>query len=85
MEEQILKIIDNRINTYLSNPDNQQKENAAKEITEHVMEFMEWVFKVEGFFGDISEKYLFVSFNKDLSFETLEEVYQYWLKEIKRV
>jgi predicted P-loop ATPase/GTPase len=75
MEEEILKIIMNA-------PFQQGEQRmAAKEITAHVFEFIEWVvincYKMynSGWYGvcDI-----------DQTFNTLEKLYQYWKNEVKK-
>ena len=71
MEEKILKIINNRISTFLSNPESQQRENAAKEITEMMMEFISWLREITPTFR--ARRHLF----------TNTELFQYWLTNIK--
>jgi hypothetical protein len=82
MEERILKIITNRINSYLSNPESQQKENAAKEITSMVMEFIEWFTgeksPVSIMYGNQPER--FATTKRDY---TIKELFQYWFDNIK--
>lgn len=53
----------------------------AKEITSHVFEFIEWMVKdQEVFYGSLSEGYLL---KDDIRETKLEDIYQYWLKEVK--
>jgi hypothetical protein len=80
MEEQILKIIKtNQI--FLQG----HCEKAAKEITEHVFEFIKWIVKEDVFF-EHKDYWLKCdeSDHQTKKHYTIEEVYQYWLKEVKK-
>ena len=74
MEKDILKIIKR----------NEWSDVAAKEITSHIMEFIQWTINFR--FGDNTTRY---SWNENLYdglIDTLpiEEVYQYWSKNVKK-
>jgi hypothetical protein len=43
MKEQVLEIINNRINNFLSSPIDRQKEIASEEITGHIFQFIEYL------------------------------------------
>ena len=51
---------------------------AAKETSELITEFFEWMTKKEAFYGDLSEKY-FLMTTENKKFSTIEELFQYWL------
>jgi hypothetical protein len=84
MEEQILKII---LSGYIQRSGTEDPDRrVAKEITSHVMEFILWI---------IADSYRYFeqgySNGKDHFYEmesgdevTLEEVYQYWLTNVKQ-
>ena len=90
MEEQILEIIES--NYYLDD-DRMECKAAAKEITFHVMEFMDWM--LYKFHNEIQITDYFDSnfgeYRKEIKkYEqfyfktiTLEELYQYWLNNVK--
>lgn len=80
MEEQIKKIISDNYD-----PDWEELglEKTAREITSHVMEFIHWLIdEQEIFMGELSEKYI-INDNPHLKENTLKEIYQYWLTNIK--
>jgi hypothetical protein len=83
MEDEILRIIfKHKENLLESTPDF----NAAKEITAHVMEFMEWKdehcepVSNSKFKGYYHVDWLYYPNNEAVK---LEDVYQYWLTNIK--
>ena len=79
MEEKILEIIKRQ--TGIIAPD------GAKEITAHVMEFIVWLQKGLHQFGRVEniDDLLYVNFKEGSKKQyTLEKVYEYWLKEIKK-
>lgn len=79
MEKDILKIIKR----------NEWSDVAAKEITSHIMEFIQWTINFR--FGDNTTRYSWnenlwtINFHDGL-IDTLpiEEVYQYWSKNVKK-
>jgi hypothetical protein len=77
MEEQIFKIIDKLFFAPTIDTD-----ECAKEITAHVFEFIEWFTgessPVSVLYGKQVER--FATTDKDY---TIEELYQYWLNNIK--
>ena len=81
MEEKILEIIKtNQI--FLAG----HSELCAKEITAHVMEFIEWIFDncyLLYPFADSPSKYIVHDEIGDKTY-TLEELYQYWLNNVKK-
>ncbi len=86
MEEEILKIMGNNltITDYMAGIDGVPE--TAKEITSHVMEFIEWLQLGLHSFGRIEhiEELLYVNFKEGSEHKyTLDQVYQYWLTNIK--
>jgi hypothetical protein len=81
MEEKILEIIDNHTDEVDGHV--YDYEVVAKEITTHVFEFIEWI-------GESAERMNHLWYVYQLAVEekdaclTTEELYQYWLKEIKK-
>lgn len=80
MEEQIFKMLPE---------DNSEFGSAvnyitAKEITSHVVEFIEWLINDKAvFFGELSEGYI-LNCNLHPAPKTIEELYNVWLKEVKQ-
>jgi hypothetical protein len=87
MEEQIRKMIYDKIELSLTGNFKSVYidgiEPTAKEITSHVFEFIEWMFKEEYFWGNLSETY-FSTVTDNIKFDTMEELYNYWLNNCKK-
>lgn len=77
MEEQILKIIQSHFYKFDKTTD---EESAAKEITSHLMEFIDWCVMniVKNRYG----RYSLIEGKECVL--SLEEVYQYWLNNVKK-
>jgi hypothetical protein len=86
MEEEILKII--RHNDFKESNDNaspdRKRMDAAKEITSHIMEFIEWVLLDTTPFQYDGEICLTFSDENGLDTKTIPESYVYWLNNIKK-
>ena len=82
MEEQIKYILDMSCEHFVAMP-SKCKQRAAKEITAHVMEFIEWKDCFTNF--DIEEQLYFVMIETHIVEKmTLEGAYQYWLTNVKK-
>ena len=84
MEEQILKIIVKHYDIFGKEPF--PMATTAKEITSHVMEFIEWLMwnDDEKFTqGCIKDEKGLRAVDDDNNEWTLDELYQYWLNNIK--
>ena len=88
MEEQILKIIEKNLVTYHGEIIGQGIMDTSKEITSHIMEFIEWItgndhwpvtWTGNGIFR--IKQYPIVESWEERS---IEEVYQFWLTNIKK-
>ena len=81
MEEQILDIMEDHLE-----PDffGRYQTGLAKEIADHFLEFIEWITKNIQY-NDVHDYYRFNNRIKGiiLDFDTIEELYKYWLNNIK--
>lgn len=78
MEKQILKIVRDHYYNYDSTP-----EECAKEITAHVFEFIEWV-GMNCFRYELTGEWQYiVSPMEDKFFNSTDELYLYWLENVK--
>jgi len=82
MEEQILKII-RKHDAYLTT-----SKDMSKEITSHIMKFIEWFKLMDEIVPATNYSNLYHWYRKegnyaDMSEYSLEEVYQYWLNNVK--
>jgi len=61
---------------------------AAKEITSHITEFMEWclmdVGKEYKSYNSNILHYYTIPKTEEIWFDSIEEIYQYWLKNVKQ-
>ena len=73
MEEQILEIIRSRRNF----------SKMAEDITSHIMEFIEWAKTQCRPALHCNKWYVYGSANDEEPFKTSEELYQYWLNNVK--
>jgi hypothetical protein len=87
MEEQVFKIMTNELHPmaghdWLIGLDSLDCKFCSNRITSHVIEFIEWIIKDPYTF---KSNYIDCSFyNSDTRIHyTLEELYQYWLKNVK--
>ena len=82
MEDQIFDIIIRHM--YHQNINDEQ--NCAKEIATHVMEFNKWIFSECPFLiGENANRGIIAWRLKTNEQLTLDQLYQYWLKEVKNV
>lgn len=79
MEEQILSIIEDSV--FAPEGENIQRV-AAKEITSHIMEFIEWI-RQYCYFDDYGDLMINDNTLPEVSLPT-EELYQYWLNNVKK-
>jgi len=83
MEETILEIL-NMGSEQMVNVRLKTKQDMAKEITTHVFEFMQWFAKSIQY-NDVHDYYKFNDRIKGMIsiFDTKEELYEYWLTNVK--
>ena len=76
MKEEIEKIIEKHYD-----PDSETLESGkiAEEISEHILEFLEWIRTT----CEVEDSNMWYYPYKDLIFSTSEELFDYWLKNIK--
>ena len=88
MEEQILDIINKSyarlIREYSVDRCDNPNENCTKALTAHFLEFIEWITKNIQY-NDVHDYYRFNNRIKGIIsiFDTKEELYQYWINNIK--
>jgi len=84
MEEQIIKIINKNTNRIYQQV--HMQERCAEEIKSHIMEFIEWFFKEYRWELTLqtNDGPLIYGFNNQNKFVgNLNEIYQYWLNNVK--
>ena len=83
MKETIYKILESKVKllTYASRE--AYTKEAAEEISEHVFEFMDWVKRSCEIESGAEGDYVWYYVYKQIAFDTSEELYKYWLKNIK--
>ena len=80
MEEQIKYILDMSCEHFVAMP-SKCKQRAAKEITAHFMEFIEWK---DNYVTMTYEGKYYVSATAAMSDMNINETYQYWLTNVKK-
>lgn len=91
MEEKILEIINSKLHpmaghSWLIGCDKSDNEISAKEIASHFREFIEWILTGNdgNFIQESSENNVNIIFDYWGEKRTLDELYNFWLKEVKK-
>lgn len=85
MKDEIYKILESKVKllTYASRE--AYTKEAAEEISEMTFEFMDWVKRSCEIEASVEGDYVWYYIYKQIAFDTSEELYNYWITNIKNL